>query len=61
MIKYSTQCIDENDIKAVVDALKSDFLTQGPLVEVFEKKIAQYLDCKHAISVNSATSGLHLA
>ncbi len=61
MIPYSRQNIDDEDIKAVLKVLKSDFLTQGPVVKKFENKIIESLKCKHAIAVNSATSALHIA
>lgn len=61
MIAYGCQTIDESDIKSVVKVLQSDYLTQGPLVNVFEKEICEYVGAKHAIAVNSATSALHLA
>jgi UDP-4-amino-4,6-dideoxy-N-acetyl-beta-L-altrosamine transaminase len=61
MIPYGRQNISEEDIQAVVDVLRSDFLTQGPIVPEFEKVISKYCDVKHAIAVNSATSALHLA
>ncbi len=60
-IPYGRQDISEEDINAVVDVLKSDFLTQGPCVPQFEQEIAKYVDVKHAIAVNSATSALHIA
>ncbi|MEQ4451536.1 UDP-4-amino-4,6-dideoxy-N-acetyl-beta-L-altrosamine transaminase [Kosakonia sp. YIM B13605] len=60
-IPYGRQDISEEDISAVVDVLKSDFLTQGPCVPQFEQAIAQYVDVKHAVAVNSATSALHIA
>ncbi|MCK5287528.1 MAG: UDP-4-amino-4,6-dideoxy-N-acetyl-beta-L-altrosamine transaminase [Candidatus Omnitrophica bacterium] len=60
-IPYATQWIEENDILAVVEALKSSNLTQGPLVEEFEKNIAQYCGVKYAVAVNSGTSALHIA
>jgi UDP-4-amino-4,6-dideoxy-N-acetyl-beta-L-altrosamine transaminase len=61
IIPYGRQNISEADIQAVVDVLKSDFLTQGPIVPAFEKKIAEYCNVKYAVGVNSATSALHLA
>lgn len=61
MIPYSTQCIDDNDIRAVVSALKSDFITQGQKVDEFERKIADFVGAKYAISFNSATSALNIA
>jgi len=61
MIPYGRQDISETDIQAVVDVLRSDFLTQGPAVPAFEKSIAQYCSVGHAVAVNSATSALHIA
>lgn len=60
MIPYSRQYLFPKDIKQVVKVLKSDFLTQGPQVEKFEKKIAKNCNIKYAVALNSATSGLHL-
>lgn len=59
-IPYSKQSITEDDIKYVSDALKSDFLTQGPLQKVFETQIESYLGVSHAHVVSSATAALHL-
>ena len=61
MIPYGRQHITEADIEAVVKALRSDFLTQGPVVPVFESAITDYCGAKHAIAVNSGTSALHIA
>ena len=61
MIKYGRQSISEADIQAVVDVLRSDFLTQGPTVPAFEKSVAAYCGAQHAVAVNSATSALHIA
>lgn len=61
MIPYGRQEITEEDIDAVVDVLKSDFLTQGPAVPMFEKTVAGFTHSKYAIAVNSATSALHIA
>ena len=61
MIPYSKQSIDKNDIKAVNKVLKSNFLTQGPVVEKFENDIKKFVKAKYSIALNSATSGLHLA
>lgn len=61
MIPYGKQEITQQDIDAVVDVLKSDFLTQGPQVPLFENKIKEVSQAKFAIAVNSATSALHLA
>lgn len=61
MIPYGRQDITEADIQAVVDVLRSDWLTQGPAVERFEKSVAEYCRAAHSTAVNSATSALHLA
>jgi UDP-4-amino-4,6-dideoxy-N-acetyl-beta-L-altrosamine transaminase len=61
MIPYGRQDISEADIQAVVDVLKSEFLTQGPAVPAFEKAVSDYCDVQYAIAVNSATSALHIA
>src|SRR5215218_10708407 len=61
MIPYGRHDISEADIQAVVDALHSDFITQGPAVPAFEKTVAYYCRAQHAIAVNSATSALHIA
>ena len=60
-IPYGRQSISEQDIRAVVEVLKSDFLTQGLTVPKFEKKVCEFTGAKHGIAVNSATSALHLA
>lgn len=61
MIPYGRQDITEADIAAVVEVLRSDFITQGPAIPRFEEAIAGYCRVGHAIAVNSATSALHLA
>lgn len=61
MIPYGRQDISEADIQAVVDVLRSDFLTQGPQVPAFEHAVKTYCGAKHAVAVNSATSALHIA
>jgi len=61
MIPYGRQSISENDINAVVDVLRSPFLTQGPVVPAFERAFAETVDSEYAVAVNSATSALHLA
>lgn len=61
MIPYGRQSIDQEDINAVVDVLKSDFLTQGPITPIFEQEIQKYTGSKYAIAVINATSALHLA
>ena len=61
MIPYGKQSVSNDDIEAVIEILRSDFITQGPAVVDFEKKIASYCGAQHAIAVNSATSALHIA
>ena len=60
-IPYGRQSISEEDIQAVVDVLKSDFLTQGPEVPKFERAITDYCGARFGVAVNSATSALHIA
>ena len=60
-IPYSTQFISEDDIQNVVKILKSNYLTQGPTVPVFEESIKKAVSATNAVAVNSATSALHLA
>lgn len=61
MIPYGHQDINRADIEAVVRVLQSDWLTQGPDIENFEKAVADYCGAKYAVAVNSATSALHIA
>ncbi len=60
-LPYGRQQITEDDINAVIAVLKSDFLTQGPIIPKFEKKISNVLNVDSSIAVTNATSGLHLA
>jgi UDP-4-amino-4,6-dideoxy-N-acetyl-beta-L-altrosamine transaminase len=60
-IPYGKQNITEADIEAVVNVLKSDYLTQGPKVPIFESEIAKFCGAKYAVAMNSATSALHTA
>lgn len=60
-IPYGRQSIDEDDIQAVVDVLKSDWLTQGPAVKEFEDRLSNYCGSKYAVAVSSGTAALHLA
>lgn len=60
-IPYSTQSITEADIAAVVDVLRSPYLTQGPKIEEFERTIADLHDTAHAVAVCNATAALHIA
>lgn len=61
MIPYGRQDVSEEDIRAVVEALKSEFITQGPAVARFEKAVADYCKAAFAVAVNSGTSALHIA
>lgn len=61
MIPYGRQNICDADINAVIETLRSDFLTQGPQVPNFESKIAQYCEAKFAVATSNATASLHLA
>lgn len=61
MIPYGRQDVSQSDIDAVVEVLRSDFLTQGPMVPRFEEAIASIGNAEHAVAVNSATSALHIA
>jgi len=61
MIPYGRQDISQADIDAVVEVLRSDFLTQGPAVPRFEQALSDYCGAGHAVAVNSATSALHIA
>jgi len=61
MIPYGRQDVTEDDIEAVVEILRSDFLTQGPAGRRFEQCVREYCGASHAVAVNSGTSALHLA
>jgi len=61
MIPYGRQQVTEADIEAVVAVLRSDFLTQGPVLPRFEQAVAARVGASHAVAVNSATSALHIA
>ena len=61
VIPYGRQNISDEDIKSVLDVLKSDYLTQGPELLKFEKAIANYTNSKFGVGVNSATSALHIS
>lgn len=60
-LPYGRQDIDEADIAAVIDALRSDFLTTGPLVERFEAAFAEFVGAPHAVACSNGTTALHLA
>lgn len=59
-IPYGKQFISDEDTKAVIEALHSDFLTQGPRIAEFEKNFAAYIGCKYAVAVSNGTAALHL-
>ncbi len=61
IIRFDRQQITKEDLKAVEEALLSDFITTGPRVEEFEKAFAAYVNTKHAVAVSSGTAALHLA
>lgn len=60
-IPYGTQTIDEDDIQEVVKVLHSDYLTTGPKIEEFEKKVADYVGAKYAVAISNGTAALHAA
>jgi UDP-4-amino-4,6-dideoxy-N-acetyl-beta-L-altrosamine transaminase len=60
-IPYGHQSISDDDVQAVVTALKSDYLTCGPAIPEFEKVFAEYVNAKHAVAVCNATAALHIA
>ena len=59
-IPYGKQFISEEDSNAVLEALHSEFLTQGPKIAEFEKNFASYIGSKYAIAVSNGTAALHL-
>lgn len=61
MIPYGRQQINQSDIDAVVEVLRSDYLTQGPVIPAFEKAVSAYCGSQHAVAVTNATSALHIA
>jgi UDP-4-amino-4,6-dideoxy-N-acetyl-beta-L-altrosamine transaminase len=60
-LSYGKQTIDENDIQAVINVLKGDYLTTGPCVKEFEEKVANYVGAKYAVAVSNGTAALHMA
>lgn len=60
-IQYGKQSIDEDDIQAVVDVLRSDYLTTGPVIRNFEKAVCEYTGTKYAVAVANGTAALHVA
>jgi perosamine synthetase len=61
MLPYGHQWIDEEDITAVIEVLRSDWITQGPKVDEFERKVAEYCGAKFAVAMSSGTAALHAA
>lgn len=61
VIPYGKQNITEEDIRAVINVLNGDFLTQGPTILEFEQKFSDYIGCKYAVAVSNGTAALHLA
>lgn len=61
MIPYGKQTINDDDIKEVSLAAKSDFITQGPRVELFEQQLGLYVGSEYGVAVNSGTSALHIS
>jgi perosamine synthetase len=61
LIPYGHQCIDEDDIQAVVKVLKSDWITTGPAIEAFEKSVAEFVGAEYGTAVSSGTAALHTA
>jgi dTDP-4-amino-4,6-dideoxygalactose transaminase len=60
-IPYGRQQITEDDKQAVISALESDFLTQGPMVDEFEKNFSQFVGATYAVAVTNGTAALHLS
>ena len=60
-IPYGRQWIDEDDEQAVLETLRADFLTQGPMVTAFEQALCEYTGASHCVAVASGTAALHLA
>ncbi|MBO5523925.1 MAG: aminotransferase class I/II-fold pyridoxal phosphate-dependent enzyme, partial [Roseburia sp.] len=61
MIPYGRQTIEEDDIQAVIEVLKSDYLTTGPKIAEFEKMVADYVGAKYAVAISNGTAALHAA
>ncbi|MBD7943036.1 UDP-4-amino-4,6-dideoxy-N-acetyl-beta-L-altrosamine transaminase [Psychrobacillus sp. Sa2BUA9] len=58
-LPYGKQFIDDDDINAVIEVLKSDYLTTGPAIEMFEKKVAEFVGASYAVSFSNGTAALH--
>jgi len=61
MIPYGRQTIDEDDIRSVLEVLRSDWLTTGPKVNEFERKLSEFVGAKDAVAVSNGTAALHTA
>ena len=61
LLGYGRQSIAQQDIDAVIEVLRSDYLTQGPTVERFEAALAEYVGARYAVAVSSGTAALHVA
>lgn len=60
-LPYGTQWFNEDEINEVIDSLKSNWITTGPKMRLFEKQFSQFIGSKHAVAVNSGTAGLHIS
>ena len=60
-IQYGRQSIDEDDIQAVIDVLRGDYLTTGPYIANFEKTVCEYTGAKYAVAISNGTAALHAA
>ena len=60
-LPYGRQTITDEDVIAVVNALKGDYLTQGPTILKFEENFSNYIGCKYSVAVSNGTAALHLA
>jgi len=61
LLPYGHQCLDDDDISAVAEVLKTDWITQGPKIAEFEKRVADYCGAKYAVAVSNGTAALHAA
>lgn len=61
LIPYGRQLIDEDDVQAIVDVLRSDYLTTGPKISEFEKAMCEYTGAKYAVAIANGTAALHAA
>ncbi|NIQ18574.1 MAG: UDP-4-amino-4,6-dideoxy-N-acetyl-beta-L-altrosamine transaminase, partial [Candidatus Aenigmarchaeota archaeon] len=60
-IPYSRQLVEDDDIKAVLGVLRSDYLTQGPKIREFDDALADYTGARYAVAFSSGTAALHAA